>query len=347
MAKTSTFRRNRRRQSVLALVAVLGVALLTLGLYLLTRYTGLTPPAADGDAAATGGAANRVTTTSTVVTTTTYPTLSAETVGELEATLSGKYILLYDATHDKVLFSRNEGARCNPASLTKMMTAAVAAKYATDEPFEIGTEINLRDLQASSAYLPYGVTLTLPQLLQAMLLPSGGDAAYALAVTTARRLYPDETLSNMEAAQRFCDLMNETAAEIGAVDTHFVNPDGMYHTNHASTANDLLKILQFACSFAPVKEAMSLSSVSFTSVDGKEFSYVNTNRLLNSRTSYYYPYATGGKTGFTDEAGYCLASTAEKEGVRLMAIVMGCEEENARFTDSATLFNAGFALAGV
>ena len=71
--------------------------------------------------------------------------------------------------------------------------------------------------------------------------------------------------------------------------------------------------------------------------------YTNTNRLLNAATPYYYSYCTGGKTGFTDEAGYCLVSTAEKNGVQLMALVYGCAEENARFTESAALFEAGFA----
>ena len=352
MAKTKTFRRGRgRRSGLLALVVVLAAGLLALSIYGITKLTGRAPESDPNPTPETSETGSRKpfgrTTTAPPTTTTTYPSLSPDAVAQLDGTLAGRNILLYDETHDKILFARDETARCNPASLTKLMTAAVAAKYATGEDYEIGSEINLRDLQASSAYLRSGMKLTLPQLLDALLLPSGGDAAYSLAVITARRLYPDEQLSNMEAAQRFCDLMNQTAAEIGAADTHFVNPDGMYHTNHATTTADLLKILQFACSIPQVREAISLPSASFTTVDGKSLSYTNTNRLLNSRTAYYYQYATGGKTGYTDEAGYCLAATAEKSGVKLMAIIMGCPEENARFTDAAALFNAGFALAGV
>lgn len=350
MAKTKTFRRGRRRRTgLLALVAVLAAGLLALSIYGVVKRGGNSPEDAPspGTSESGGSKTGGRTTTTPPTTTTTYPSLSPDAVSQLDGTLTGHSILLYDETHDKILFARDETARCNPASLTKLMTAAVAAKYATGEDYEIGSEINLRDPQASSAYLRSGMKLTLPQLLEALLLPSGGDAAYSLAVITARRLYPDEQLSNMEAAQRFCDLMNQTAAEIGANNTHFVNPDGMYHTNHATTAADLLKILQFACSVPQVREAISLPSVSFTTVDGKALSYTNTNRLLNNRTAYFYPYATGGKTGFTDEAGYCLGATAEKSGVKLMAIIMGCEEENARFTDAAALFNAGFTLAGV
>lgn len=352
MAKTKTFRRGHgrtRRGALLAAVVLLAAGLLALSIYGVIKLSGGTPESDPSPETSETGSRKTEGRTTTVppTTTTTYPTLSPDATAQLDGALTARNVILYDETHDKILFTRDETARCNPASLTKLMTAAVAAKYATGEDYEIGSEINLRDLQASSAYLRSGMKMTLPQLLEALLLPSGGDAAYSLAVITARRLNPDEQLSNMEAAQRFCDLMNQTAAEIGAVDTHFVNPDGMYHTNHATTAADLLKILRFACSIPEVREAISLPSVSFTTVDGKSLTYTNTNRLLNTRTAYFYQYATGGKTGYTDEAGYCLGATAEKSGVKLMAIVMGCAEENARFTEATALFNAGFALAGV
>lgn len=345
MAKTKTFRRNRARQRrirILLLAVVVALVLLVAGVWGVTVLLHQNAPAGEsGGAQPTDGG----TTSAPTTTTTTYPDLSADAVAQLDALLTGRNILLYDETHGKVLYAREESAACYPASLTKLMTAAVAAKYATGDPYEIGSEVYLCDPQASSAYLKLGTKLTLPQALNALLLPSGADAAYALAVTTARRLYPSEELSNFEAAQRFCDLMNQTAAEIGCTDTRFINPDGIYHTNHTTTAADLLKILQFARSFPAVREAMGLPSVSFDTEDGKTYSYTNTNRLLNTRTPYYYSYCTGGKTGYTDEAGYCLAATAEKDGVTLLVLVLGCAEENARFTEAAALFNAGFALA--
>ena len=338
MNRTKTFRRNRARRRLILLTAMLAAAAVLLGLCAWLLFDGQNT----GEAPTPSGNAGGVTTT--VTTTTTLPQFSPQTATQLDTVLTARHVLLFDMTHDRVLYSKAAGEICTPASLTKMMTAAVATKYATDEPFTIGQEVYLKDPQASSAYLKLGMVLSLPQMLDALLLPSGGDAAYALAVTTAKRVFPDEELSNFEAAMRFCDLMNQEAAALGAESTFFVNPDGIYHTNHVTTAADLLKIMQFALSFDEVRTAMSQTSSSFTTQDGKELTYTNTNRLLNRNTAYYYPYATGGKTGFTDEAGYCLASTAEKNGVQLLALVLGCAEENLRFTESITLFDAGFSL---
>ena len=341
MSNKKTFRRNRSRRLRVALFILIFLAMvaLVLGAISLFKRPDTTPvPGSDPDDP------SGTTSTTLAPTTTTLPVLSNETVASLSTSLTARNALLYDATNDRVLYAKATGEPCYPASLTKMMTAAVAAKYATEEPFTVGREVYLKDPQASSAYLKIGMELTLPQMLQALLLPSGGDAAYCLGVTTILRLYPEEELSNFEAAMRFCDLMNEELAAIGAKNSFFVNPDGMYHTNHVTTPEDMLKILQFALSFEDVRVAMSSPSVTFTTVDGKDLTYINTNRLLNQNTAYYYPYCTAGKTGYTDEAGYCLASTAEKDGVELIAIVFGCAEENARFTESVTLFNSGFAL---
>lgn len=340
MSSAKTFRRGRshRRRTILLIIAAVGIAAILLGVWGLSRRAKNPDPGTPDNPSAPGA------TTAPTATTTTLPVLSEETVTQLDTTLTARNILLYDATHDRVLYAKGASEVCYPASLTKLMTAAVAAKYATEEPFTIGREVYLKDPQASSANLKLGMTLTLPQLLEALLLPSGGDAAYTLAVTTILRMYPEEELSNFEAAMRFCDLMNEELAAMGATNTFFVNPDGIYHTNHVTTAADMLRVMQFALSFEDVRTAMSLPSVSFTTEDGKQLTYINTNRLLNRNTAYYYPYATGGKTGYTDEAGYCLGSVAEKDGVTLIALVFGCAEEAARFTESAALFDAGFAL---
>jgi len=269
--------------------------------------------------------------------------LSGEVTASLNSSITASNVLLYDVTHDRVLFARGAEEQIHPASLTKLMTAAVAVKYATGEDYTVGREVYLKDPQASSAYLSVGTVLTLEQMLQAMLLPSGADAAYCLAVTTIKRMYPEENLSDFKAAERFCDLMNEELKAIGADATFFVNPDGMDHTYHLSTASDMQKVFSFALSFPQVREAVGMATSTFTPEKGKQVTYVNTNRLLNRNTPYYYQYCTGGKTGSTGRAGYCLGSVAEKDGVTLMALVFGCKEENLRFTESAALFNAGFA----
>ena len=344
MSKTQTFRHSRRKHPLRRLLPVFIIAVLILALLVgIVWYFSTRPASGDGTSNPIIG--TKTTTTTVPTTTTTLPSFTDQTVSQLSGAMSARNALLYDVTHERVLYDANAEVPCSPASLTKIMTAAVAAKYATEENFVIGREVYLTDPQASSAYLKIGMELTLPQMLQALLLPSGGDAAYALAVHTAQRLYPEEELSNYEAATRFCDLMNEELATIGAKDSHFVNPDGMYHTFHVTTANVMLKILRFAWGFDAVREALCTQRAAFTTPSGHELSYTNTNRLLNPNyPALHYANAIGGKTGYTDEAGYCLASVAEKDGMQLIAIVLGCADENLRFTESTLLYEAGFAL---
>ncbi len=345
MNKTSTFRNKRRRQILRRLLPVFVIAVLVLALavgvlFFLFRNSSNTPTGGDTDGGADYSDETPVTTTTTLA------SLSNEAAAQLSATLTAKHVLLYDATNDRVLYEKDAGVTCAPASLTKIMTAAVAAKYnQSSQNYLVGNEVYLKEAGASSAYLKLGMELTLPQMVQALLLPSGGDAAYCLAVHTARMVYPEEEMSNFEAATRFCELMNEELKNIGAQSSCFMNPDGMHHTFHVTTAADMLKILDFAWQYDAVREALCTPQASFTTVDGQKLSYTNTNRLLNPHfPAYYYANALGGKTGFTDEAGYCLASVAEKNGVRLLAVVLGCADENLRFTESTALYEAGFAL---
>ncbi len=348
MSQTNTSRNKRRQRMMRRLLPVLiiGVVILALlvgVLFALINGSKTTQSGSNGD---NGGDSSGTGEAPVTTTTTALATMSQETTAQLDTSLSATHMLLYDATNDRVLYEKEADVVCAPASLTKIMTAAVAAKYNTPEAtFVVGTEVYLKDPNASSAYLKLGMELTLPQMTQALLLPSGGDAAYCLAAHTARRVYPEEQMSDFEAATRFCELMNEELKAIGAESSRFMNPDGMHHTFHVTTANDMLKILQFAWQFDAVREALCTPQAAFTTVDGKELGYTNTNRLLNPRfPSLYYANALGGKTGFTDQAGYCLASVAEKDDVRLFAIVLGCADENLRFTESTALYEAGFAL---
>lgn len=346
MSKKSTFRRTRLSTGgKIGLALCVVAALFIAAVVLFTPSTEPNTPDPSGSDPSGGSNAPLTTVTTTQAP---PPELSAETVAQLESGLTAHNVLLYDATNRRILYAKNSDESCYPASLTKLMTAATAAKYAGENAtFTVGKETYLCDAQASKAYLSMGTTLSLEGMMQALLLPSGSDAAYCLAVTTARNVYPEEELSHFQAAMRFCDLMNQTAAEIGATASYFVNPDGMYHTNHVTTAEDMLKIVQYALSFDSVRQAFTSPTATVTAADGTNFSWTNTNRLLNRNTAYYYAPATGGKTGYTDEAGYCLAATAEKDGVQLISLVFGCSEQNDRFSESATLFRAGFALYGI
>lgn len=321
----------RKQQRRLTAYAVLFVVLVAAAIVLIVKGVFLLPTD-EGEPASDATTTVPTTTTTTVP----YPTLPA---AEAAAKVSTRGVLLYDATHDTVLYKA--GASSSelyfPASLTKLLTAAVACDRIPPETvITVGDEITLVEWDASVAYLQQGTTMTLPELLDALLLESGADAAYCLAVNTARIASENDALSNEDAISLFMEYMNETAREIGAVNTHFVTPDGYHDLHHFTTMEDMLKIMLYADSFPLIHSVVASPSTG---------GYTNTNLLLQPDNDLYYPYAIGMKTGFTDEAGYCLAASAEKDGVRLYALLFGNEDGSARFADAKAMFEMGFDLA--
>ena len=181
-------------------------------------------------------------------------------------------------------------------------------------------------------------------MLDALLLPSGNDAAYTLAVTTARVYKNDPKLSNEKAVKVFAELMNKAAKEIGCKGSHFVCPDGIHDDNHYTTAEDLARIAAYARTVPIVMNSCKKSHVEWelianghendkknskasdddseedTPFDDVEYSnhieWFNSNKLINPESGQYSKYADGMKTGFTDEAGTCLVSSATMNGHR-------------------------------
>ncbi len=257
------------------------------------------------------------------------------------------YIVLYDLTSDKQLYGKNADERCYPASMTKLLTALVTIENVpADTVFTVGDEIRLIDSESSVAYLRIGNRLDLQTLIEALLLPSGNDAAYTAAANVGRILAGNDTLSAREAITVFCNKMNEKAAALGAAKSHFANPDGIHSDDHYTTAADMLKIARAAYSQPLIAAAASEEKVTRTFLSGETgATWYNTNYLLRSDNRLYYEYATGLKTGHTDKAGYCLAATAEYNGVKLMAILAGSDTSTGRFEDAVGLFDVCFDSA--
>ena len=257
---------------------------------------------------------------------------------------ASKYIALYDLTADKVLYSKNADERCYPASMTKLLTAAVAVKYAPAETvFTVGEEIRLIDPESSVAYLRIGNRLDMQTMLEALLLPSGNDAAYTIAANVGRIIANDPTLSAGTAIQTFCNKMNETAKELGCKNSHFANPDGIHNANHYTTAADMLLIAKNAYREPLIAAVMAEEKVTRTFLSGETgATWYNTNYLLRSDTRYLFEGANGMKTGHTGEAGYCLAASAQKDGAVLIAVLMGAEQSYGRFEDATGLFTVCF-----
>lgn len=261
----------------------------------------------------------------------------------LDKKLTTEYVVLYDCTHAQILYSKNASERCYPASTTKLLTACVAAKFcAPDTAFTVGEELSLVAYDSSLALLKKGQRLTFEMLLDALLLPSGNDAAYVMAAGVGRIYAGDESLSAEDAVAVFVELMNQTAKRIGAEDSHFVTPDGYHDDDHYTTAMDMMRIALYASSFDAIRASYGKSEVSYTLLSGEDYYWENSNPLIDSTSACFYSYANGMKTGFTDQAGSCLVASAKKDDVELIAVAMNGRSIDARNQDLTAMFEMAF-----
>ena len=176
----------------------------------------------------------------------------------LDGQISAKYVLLYDVNADKILYEKNKNVKCYPASTTKMLTAIVGAKIIPPETvITVGDEIKLINWDSSTAGLVKGMKLTFEMLMDGLMLPSGNDAAYTIAVNAARIYTGNNNLTNEEAVNVFMELVNKAAKEIGCKGTHFVTPDGWHDDEHYTSAEDLAKIAAYARTVPLVKNSFS------------------------------------------------------------------------------------------
>ncbi len=273
-------------------------------------------------------------------TTTTRPTLP---VSFIDRNTFSPYVILYDATDGEVLYQKQADKKCYPASLTKLMTAILAVETMPAEAeFTVGNEVYMISPGSSTAYLAVGTRLTLSQLLQAMLLPSGNDAAYVVAVQVGRQMAGDKNLDRADALKVFLKAMNAKAKELGCTGTQFTNPDGYHANDHYTTAADMLKIAVCALEHPLIAETVGMATSNTKLLTGQRVNWKNSNRLLHTDNAYYYEGATGLKTGTTDEAGYCLAACATRDGHTSVVIVMGADSENGRWEDSRGLLDISF-----
>ncbi|MBQ9859679.1 MAG: D-alanyl-D-alanine carboxypeptidase [Clostridia bacterium] len=327
--RKNIYRKRKKKPILLILLACLLAIALAIGVVLWGLSHRDTPP----DSGSTGDvSAESVTTTRR-----TLP------VSFIDNNTFSPYVILYDATEEEVLYQKQADVKCYPASLTKLMTAIVAVEHAAaDTVFTVGDEVHMIDPGSSRAYLTVGTRLSLSHLLQALLLPSGNDAAYVAAVGVGRLIAGNETLSNSEALALFVKKMNEKAAALGCKGTHFANPDGIHRDDHYTTAADMLKISVAALDYPLIAETVRMPESHVTLLSGQTVNWHNTNKLVQTDTIYTYDGIIGLKTGSTDQAGYCLAAGATRDGKTSLVIVMGAGQESNRFDDSAGLLDLSF-----
>lgn len=274
--------------------------------------------------------------------------LSAARLGQPSMDLVAQSAVMIDAATGDILYDKNAHQRMYPASTTKIMTALLALKYFNlDEIIQVREESNLtwmsERMNAQKAGLFYGQELTMKELLYGLLLASGSDAAFTIAVNVARRESGETFMDDEQAIAYFSDLMNQQAAVIGATHTNFTNPDGIQDPNHYTTANDLAIIAQHAMQDPQFREIVATTvyeTAEIITAAGGIFSrfWENTNRLIQPQDEQYYPLANGIKTGTTPEAGHCLVSSASVGNNLIIAVVLGSTEVGV-WSDSIKLLD--------
>jgi D-alanyl-D-alanine carboxypeptidase (penicillin-binding protein 5/6) len=230
-----------------------------------------------------------------------------------------------DADTGAVLFGKARHERRPVASTTKVMTALLALERARPSDWVTVSPSVLALERGSNVGLQPGDVVTMDDLSKSLLLASGNDAAVAVA----------EHLGG--SVQAFADMMNARAVKLGAMDTHFVNPHGLHHPNHYSSAYDLALIT--AAAFAQPRFAELVASkvaeVSLPSAPEGIVQLINHNRLL-----WRADFVDGVKTGFVKEAGHCLIASGSKNGWRLIAVVL---DSTDMYADGKALLDYGFA----
>ena len=228
--------------------------------------------------------------------------------------LACSYATIYDVYADSVLFEKAGDHKAYPAPVTKIITAITALKYCPLlTTHTVGAELSLT-YEASSpsvAGLVRGQTWTLWQLLYALMLPSGNDAAYEIGALTIDYLEPDNTYTPREKLDKFASLMNEVARYVGATGSHFMIPDGNTYnderfTYHYVTSNDMVKFALLGFNCAALAQVVRTASITITIESGQKFTFTNTNGFINPDSGNYYKGAIGMKTGYTGAAGSCL-----------------------------------------
>lgn len=244
----------------------------------------------------------------------------------LDALSAEAWVLVEDST-GLVISAKNADERMYMASITKMMTCLLALENGRMEDSIVIT----KDVYTTSdARVKVGDGYTVGNMIREMMMLSDNNAAYALA-----KFVGGDTLT-------FYQMMNEKARYLGMRGTHFANPNGMPNDSNYSTARDLLRLSRYCMRDPSFAEIVGTASADIPLLDGRHLPCRNTNALLEK-----YDGCIGIKTGFTRQAGNCLASAATRDGVTLYLILLKSKSYTSRFTESATLLDYGFEVMRV
>jgi serine-type D-Ala-D-Ala carboxypeptidase (penicillin-binding protein 5/6) len=242
--------------------------------------------------------------------------------------LRSQAVVVMEASTGKILYAKNPDVRRPPASTTKLMTAILALEHANLHDVVVISS-DVAATPPHKAGFREGEKVTVEKLLYAALLGSANDAAVALA----------EAVSGSEG--RFVELMNRKAIAIGALDTRFINSNGLPGSGQYTTASDLAKIMGYALRYPKLKDIIGTRVAEVTTERGRSFFVKNTNRLLWSEDDL-----VGGKTGYTRSARHCFVCAAERDDDTVIVALLGSPSRDALWRESELLISKGFDVMG-
>ena len=253
-------------------------------------------------------------------------------VSAAELDIGGKSALLMDVATGTVLYESNPHEQLAPASVTKVMTMLLIMEAVDSGKIRMEDTVTASEAAAakggSQIFLKVGETMSVSDMLKSIAVSSANDCACAMA----------EHIAGSESA--FVEMMNSRAKELGMNDTHFVNCTGLDDSpeaaNHKTSAHDIALMSRELMKHHP--DIKKFTTIWMDTVRNGAFGLSNTNKLIR-----FYSGATGLKTGFTSGAGYCLSATAERQGMELIAVVMGCTTSQERTAACKSMLDYGFA----
>lgn len=248
-------------------------------------------------------------------------------------TITSEAAILVDIDTDTILYAKNATNSMYPASTTKLMTAYLTLSNASLDDIVTFSKNSIYSLPSGSSHIGMhiGESLSVKDCLYGLLLPSANEVATALA----------EHVSGSVSA--FVELMNSTATELGCVNTHFANANGLQDPNHMTCAYDLYRIMLGCLQYSDFISIASTPAY-YRKADeilDRDIPMGTTNKLIKKDSDYYTPFVVCGKTGWTEEAGRCLVTYASQNGRNLICVTMDTEDPN-QYKDTIQLFNYGF-----
>lgn len=263
------------------------------------------------------------------------PVLAADVSLEV----SSPSAILVEASTGTIIYEKNATERRSPASVTKVMTLLLAFEQIDNGKIKLDdlvtTSEHAMSMGGSQVYLETGETQTMETMIKCIVVSSGNDACVAVA----------EHIAGTEA--EFVAMMNEKAAELGMADTHFEDCCGLTESeNHYTTAKDIAIMSRELITKHPKifdYTKIWMEDITHTTARGSStFTLSSTNKLMKQ-----YEWATGLKTGFTSKAMYCLSATASKDGIDLIAVIMGAPDSKTRNNEIVTMFNYGYSVSQI